>query len=154
LFGSGNFGDVNIFSSANVLLQPDNGATVGNLFIFGGGPSISTYGILVYQKANVTVWSVNLQRTLIGIGAVGSNDIQLLNNSLSNNGQPGDGIAQPSIYISDSQRLSINYGEIFGGFEDGYGDGEIATYNSTSVSINNLYLNRSGAAGVYMVNCK
>ncbi len=138
-------------ASRGVELQA--GATLGNLSINGTNPNNVEYAVMVYNANNTTVWSVRSKYSLIGVGVIGSSNVQVLNNAISNTGIPGDGIASPSIYVDGSNSVTIRYGEIFGSFENGYGDGEVAAHNSNYVTIDSLYVNRSGAAGIYMVNC-
>jgi hypothetical protein len=90
---------------------------------------------------------------MIGFGVDTSSSVELIGPLVSSNGIPGDGLASPSIWINGSNNVLVKWGEIFGSWENGYGDGELAAYNSSSISVDSIYLNRSGVAGIYMVNC-
>ena len=153
LIGTGGTADALIVSAASRVVLLGNNATVGRLSIRGDHTAMPEYGVLVYASSGATAWGLNIQKTLIGLSANYASNISFLSNAISQNGVNGNGVADPSIYIANSTNINIQYGEIYGDSSTGGGDGEISAYDSTGVNVNNMYINWSGAAGVYMVNC-
>ena len=152
LIGSGNTDDATIYSSSSRVITLATNSTVGNLRVIGSGNN--EFGVLADGVNNVTVWGARIQSVGIALGANNSSGVSLLSNYLSGNGNPYDGIATPSHWINSSSSVTIKWGEFWGqGSGSCCGDGEIAAYNSSSVAVDSVYLNWSGAAGVYFVNC-
>ncbi len=144
--------DTRIISQSNAIVQLSPGSSVSQVSLIGGG-SLTYWGVLASQASWSTISSVKVMYTMIGFGVDQSSNVQLIGPFVTSNGIPGDGLASPSIWINSSNDVLVKWGEIFGSWENGWGNGELAAYNSTQVVVDSLYLNRSGAAGIYMVNC-
>lgn len=153
LIGTGAREDATIISAASrVLLLSDN-ATVGRLNILGAYLTMPEYGVLAYASSRATAWGLSIKKTQIGLSANYVTNVSFLSNAISQNGTSGNGVADPSIYITNSSNINIQYGEIYGDSSNGGGDGELSAYHSTGVTIDNMYINWLGASGVCMVNC-
>ena len=153
LIGTGNTDDAKIISISQYPVILQSNATVARLTIEGAAGHQPDYGVIVGNVSGATAWGLRIRNTRIGIGANGASNATFLSNYISQNGVQYDGIASPSFWINSSSNVLIQYGEIQGSSENGGGDGEIAAYHSTNVVVSAVYLNWSGAAGVYMVNC-
>lgn len=139
-------------SSADRALSLGNDVIVKNFLLVGAGSS-SGYGILNYYNNNVIIWGLSIKKFKINIGVVGSTSINIWDTFLSENGDVNNSIADPNIWITDSNDVTYLYGEIRGRANGPGGDGEIAAYNSNNVIIENTGVIDSGASAIYLVNC-
>jgi hypothetical protein len=150
---STNQDDTQLVSSAQYVVTPQSGSTVARLWIQGTTGSLPDFGVLVGSGVSgVVVWGNRITHTTIGLGANVASNVQFLANLISGTGA-NNGLADPSIWINSSSTVLVQYVEIYGDSSRGGGDGEIASYNSSGVVLDANYINWSGAAGVYMVNC-
>lgn len=153
LIGTGNTDDATITSAAQYAVTLLSNATVARLHIDGAPANKPDFGVIVGSSSGATAWGLRVTNTKIGLGTNGASNVNFLSNWVTNIGIGGDGIAQPSHWINASSGVTIRWGEFYGDSSQGSGDGEIAAYDSTNVTVDSVYQNWSGAAGVYMVNC-
>lgn len=141
-----------INSSAPRSIEPGNGVMLKNFLLNGSGPA-SVFGILSYYRTDLIVWGLRIQNHLISIGVNGSTNVDIWDTFMRYNGDTGNGIADPNVWITDANDVTILYGQVIGRANGPGGDGEVASYNSTSVVIDGLHTVDVGASAMYMVNC-
>lgn len=143
---------VKLVSTAEKAIHTANNVMLKNFLLTGGGAS-STFGVLSYHNSNVIVWGLRVQNFLISIGVNGSSNVNIWDTFMSDNGNLGNGLADPNLWISDAATVTVLYGEARGRANGPGGDGEIAAYNSTHVTIDGTHVVDSGASAIYLVNC-
>jgi hypothetical protein len=147
-------GQLQIKSNADRIIVANDNVTISHLLITRNTTNtLPTYGILSYFDTNVTIWSVKIQNTLIGIGNNHSDGTRILNTFISLNGDLFNNKADPAIWINSSNNVEVFYGEMRGRANGPGGDGEVSSYNSTNVSIFGTNSVDCGASAFYMVNC-
>jgi hypothetical protein len=145
--------DVVLVSSADIAVYLNSNTQIKNLRIQNELGSTPTFGILTYYTQNVIVWGLRVHGATINIGINGSRDIHVWDTFMALNGRD-NGAADPNLWITDAHDIDILWGEALGRNNGPGGDGEIAAYNSTNVSIYGTYVTNSGASAIYLVGCK
>lgn len=121
-------------------------------FSLKGGAQPNEFGILV-AHANVIIWSLRVQFFKINIGVTLSHNVDIWDTMLSNNGDLGDGMANPNVWINNSDDVYVYYGTFYGRSNGPGGDGEVAAHGSTNVRIEGTQSIDAGASSFYFVNC-
>lgn len=140
-------------SSATRALRIHDNVVLKNFALWGPGGDASEFGILSHHNRNQILWGLRISNFLISIGVNGSADVDIWDTFMAENGSRWNGLADPNIWISDARNVTILYGEARGRGNGPSGDGEIAAYNSTGVTIEGTHVNDSGASAIYLVNC-
>lgn len=112
-----------------------------------------TYGVLSYHKTDNLFWSLKIEGFNIGLGVVAGQKIEIWDTFFNANGTPGNGVADPNVWITDSKDVRVLYGALTGRADGPGGDGEFAAYNSSNVQIDGLHVIDSGASAIYLVGC-
>lgn len=111
------------------------------------------YGVLSYYQASDIIWSLDISGFKISIGAVGAQKLDIWDTFTKQNGIPANSLAEPNIWIKNSQDVTVLYGELRGRADGPGGDGEFAAYGSQRVNIEGLHVIDSGASAIYLVDC-
>ena len=143
---------VRLNSAATRAIAVSNGVMLKNFLLNGPGQN-GEFGILSYYNSGVIIWGLRIQNTLISIGVNGSSDVNIWDTFMQDNGNLGNGLADPNVWITDASNVTILYGEARGRANGPGGDGEIAAYNSNAVRIDGTHVIDSGASAIYLVNC-
>lgn len=169
---TGNRNDVTIQGiDGNVVQVTGNSSSVQNVTLRGASRA-NGYGVLIYGGYSGTqIWGVNISNVTTGIGITATTlpppsglgcptdpsqrprQISILDTFVSSSGDPFNGLPDPAIWISCSDNVAINYGEVRGTTNGPGGDGEVAAHHSTYVQISNMNSIDSGASAIYYVNC-
>lgn len=145
--------DVVIRSSASVVIGLSNNTSIQGLSLRATTGSLPTYGVLSYMGNDQLIWGLDIKGMLISIGVNGSSQVGIADTFMAENGSPTNGLADPNVWISDATNVNIDWGAATGRANAPGGDGEIAVYNSTGVSVYGTHVLHSGASAIYMVNC-
>lgn len=150
-----NISQVKVISSApDRAIVTANNTVLRHFSLHGNGFVIPTFGVLTHARSNVTLWSLDIRKMNISVGVnAGSSNVSIANVFTSQNGLGNNGIAEPNIWINQSNNILINYGAMTGRANGPAGDGEIACYDSQSVTVYGTQVINSGASGMYFVNC-
>lgn len=111
------------------------------------------FGVLAFEAGNNQAWELEVENFLIGVGYKSSPNSKILAVYFRGNGASSNSKADPAIWITDSDNVSVRYGRIDGAGNGPGGDGELACYNSRHLEIDGLNVIDSGASGIYLVNC-
>lgn len=155
LIGSGNRDFVVLdFTTNSIAVTAASSSVIGNLTIQGSTGYRPLFGVYLGSGVSgVTVWGVLAQSLIIAFGTDGASSSSFLSNTTQYIGNPGNSIADPSHWFNLSSGITVQYGEFWGEGGGGSGDGEIASYNSSGIAVDSIYINYSGASGIYLVNC-
>jgi len=140
-------------SSATRAIGLSSGSTAHDFALAGGGGSTNEFGVLTYGTTGATLYSVDIQGFLISLGVVNSTGTGVYNVYGSNNGDSGNNLADPNVYISNSDQTYLYYGYFEGDGTHPFNDGEIACYDSEDLHIEGTQEAYSGTSAVYLVNC-
>ncbi len=143
--------DVVVSSTAIRGMVTSDGIMLKN-FSLKGGPQADEFGVLVAGDDNI-LWGLRIQFFNINIGVTGSDNVDIWDTFLSNNGNLSDGLANPNVWINNSNDVYLYYGTYYGRSNGPGGDGEVAAHNSTNVRINGTQSIDAGASSFYFVNC-
>lgn len=151
--------DTEIFTSASPIIDLGSNSVIRN-FRISGVPLVYTpyyaypeYGVLAWADTDVTIWSVELDYVENPINIVNGSDGASIWDTYVTHPGVDDGAPNPSIWIDDSDYVTVLYGAIVGRSNGVGGDGEIACRNSNYMNVDGTYVSSSGAAGMYFVNC-
>ncbi|MBK9266202.1 MAG: right-handed parallel beta-helix repeat-containing protein [Polyangiaceae bacterium] len=136
-----------------VMSQP--GATVRDLIVEGQPRNRSQYGILVYATSGSRIYNVDSNYAIIGIGVNAGTDIDIRESKVSyaGDGRACSGCAQPSIWITDSSNVRVVNVHMLNNGIGPEGDGELSCYNTPDLLVQGSSVTKSGAGGMYIVNC-
>lgn len=139
------------YGGAQKAIGVESGVTLRNFTLLTN--QTGDFGILSYHSNNVLLWSLKLIGYKINIGVVGGNTINIWDTFVSDNGIAGNNNAEPNFWITDSENVTILYGELKGRADGPGGDGELAVYSSKNVVIDGTHVIDSGASAIYLVSC-
>lgn len=142
---------VAVNSTAGRAIVTANNVMLKNFSLIGG-PQPNEFGVLV-AHTNVIIWSLRVQSFKINIGVTLSNNVDIWDTYLSNNGDLNDGMANPNVWINNSNDVLVYYGTFYGRSNGPGGDGEVAAHGSTNVRIEGTQVIDAGASSFYFVNC-
>ncbi|MBM7118487.1 right-handed parallel beta-helix repeat-containing protein [Archangium primigenium] len=143
-------------SDARVLEVLESNVTLKDLLVEGTATARPQYGVLVYRSGNVLLDNVAVSYALIGVGVNQSpGNVELRNTRVvsAGDGRACPGCAQPSVWITDSNNVRLMGGTFTNVGVGPEGDGELACYNTPNLLVQNVTVSRSGASGMYLVNC-
>lgn len=144
--------EVVLQSSADIAVYLHSNTQIKNLRIQNERGFTPTYGVLTYYTNNVIIWGLRVLGSDINIGINGSRNVHVWDTFMAMNGR-NNGEADPNLWITDAHDIEILWGEALGRNNGPGGDGEIAAYQSTNVSIYGTYVTNSGASAIYLVDC-
>ena len=139
-------------STAGRAISVGNNVTLQNFLLNGPGTG-SEFGILTYGNDHVLMWGLRIQNFKISVGVHTSTNVDIWDTFMRYNGVPHNGVADPNLWITQSNNVNILYGELRGRADGPGGDGEAAAYSSTNVRIDGLHVVDSGASALYLVDC-
>lgn len=142
--------DVVVNSSATRAIITADNVMLKKFSLRGVAPN--EFGVLIAHE-HVILWSLRIQYFSINIGVVQSDDVDIWDTFLSDNGDPNDGLPNPNVWINQSSNVTLYYGTYYGRGNGPYGDGEVAAHNSTNVVIEGTESIDAGASSFYFVNC-
>lgn len=142
-------------TSSRTINVSEANVTIRDLVVTGQAGNPSGFGILVYVTSGTRIENVDSNYAIIGIGINGGTDIQVNHSKISyaGDGRACSGCAQPSMWTTDSNNVRILNTQAVNNGVGPEGDGEIASYNTPNLLIQNTTVNGSGASGLYIVNC-
>lgn len=149
-------GRVILRSTAPRIVKLSRANLVAQMTLQGNSPAVSEFGILVFQQAasNSIVRNIRIENVKIGVGINDSSNVTLDGVEVANSGIRGDGRADPAIWIIDSAAVSVMRSTLRGeGGRQRSGDGELACYDSSNISVIETRILESGASAIYFVNC-
>lgn len=132
-----------------------SGVTLKQLVITSTTGGLAQSAIVASGAANLLVDDVSIHRVYVPLAIQQSSSVELRGVRIT---APGDGVAcagcaQPSIWINQSADVRVVRSVLEGNGTGPEGDGELACYDSADLLVQNSTIAKSGASGMYLVNC-
>lgn len=144
---------------SSVMIWPSAGVTLNNFTLISAAGRLPTYGVFV-NAPDITLWSLHVKKAVINVALVSALRPKVLDTYLSQPGNPNDGAANPNLWITGSNDVTVWYGALYGGGGFGTdssgaltGDGELSVYGSDFVAITGTNFFSSGTSAVYFRDC-